>query len=70
MMPSQFQIENAAGIDQSVAEHMMAQKTPAARSAMNLLQIQVNAYDPGGFAMLKAAVDDCKREMTQVRSEG
>ncbi len=48
---------------------MMAQKTPAARSAMNLLQLQVNAYDPGGFALLQAAVEDCKREMKQGQQE-
>ncbi len=68
-MPTQVQIENAAGIDQAVAEHMMAQATPAARSAMNLLQLQVSAYDPGGFALLKAAVEDCKRELSQQQQE-
>lgn len=62
-MPTQYQIEQAAGIDRAVAEHMMAQATPAAKSAMDLLALQVRSYDPGGFGLLKAAVEDCRKEM-------
>lgn len=63
-MASQFQIEQAAGItDQAIAEHIMAEETPAARSAMSLLRLQVTSYDPGGFALLKDAVAACRAEM-------
>lgn len=62
-MPSQRQIEDAAGIDEAVARHMMAEKTAAARTAMGLLRIQSSHYEAGGFALLQQAVADCKAEL-------
>ncbi len=62
-MPSQAQIEKAAGIDEAIATYMMARQTPAANNAMELLRMQVTAYEPAGFALLQAAVDDCRKEI-------
>lgn len=62
-MPTQFQIEKAAGIDEAIAAHMMARQTPAANNAMELLRMQVSAYEPAGFALLQAAVADCRKEV-------
>lgn len=64
MLPTQYQIEQAAGItDAAIAKHLMDGATAAAKSAMNLLAIQCKGYDAGGFELLKAAVADCRREM-------
>ena len=60
---TQGQIEQMAGIDQAVADHMMAKKTAAARSAMALLSIQCQGFDPGGMAMLQQAVKECRKEL-------
>jgi hypothetical protein len=30
---------------------------------MGLLAIQISGYDPGGFVLLKAAVEQCRREI-------
>jgi hypothetical protein len=62
-MPTQYQIEKAAGIDGPVAQHMMAEKTPAARNAMSLLKMCVDRFENGAFGLLKASVDECKREL-------
>lgn len=64
MAINQYQIEKAAGIDQSIARHMMARKTPAACNAMGLLQMQVACYDSAGFALLQEAVKECRKEIT------
>lgn len=63
-MPTQYQIEKAAGIDEAIAQHMMARCTPAANNAMELLRMQVASYEPAGFALLQAAVEDCRKEIT------
>ena len=63
-MPTQYQIEKAAGIDEATAQHMMARRTPAANNAMELLRMQVASYEPAGFALLQAAVEDCRKEIT------
>lgn len=60
---NQKSIEVAAGIDWDVATHMMGQQTPAARSAMNLLKMCVDFYEPCAMALLKQAVIDCKKEI-------
>lgn len=62
-MMNQVAIERDCGIDEAVAKHMMAKETPSARNAMSLLQMQCNMYDAGGYALLKQAVADCKKEM-------
>lgn len=62
-MPTQYQLERAAGIDEAIAQHMMSRSTPAARNAMALLQMQVESYEPAGFALLQAAVEDCRQEI-------
>lgn len=62
-MPTQYQIEKAAGIDEATAQHMMARRTPAANNAMELLRMQVASYEPAGFALLQAAVEDCRKEI-------
>ena len=63
MSATQYQIEIAAGIDKQIAQHMMAMKTPAAKSAMDLLRLQVAHFDRGGFELLKCAVTDCAKEL-------
>lgn len=64
-MPTQYQIEQAAGItDDLIASHIMKRQTTAARSAYDLLKIQTSAYDPGGFELLKQAVNDCRSEIS------
>ncbi len=62
-MPTQYQIEKAAVIDEAIAQHMMARRTPAANNAMELLRMQVASYEPAGFALLQAAVEDCRKEI-------
>ncbi len=59
----QAQIEHAAGIDEDIAAAMMRRETPAARSAMDLLWIQVQGYDPSGFALLQDAVRQVRQEV-------
>ena len=63
---NQAQIEKAAGIDRKIADYMMAEKTSAARTAMSLLEMQVNRYEHAGFALLKSAVDECRTEMKEI----
>lgn len=60
---NQFQIENAAGIDERVAAYMMKRETCAARTAMDCLQLCVNRFEHCSFGILKQAVNECKREM-------
>ena len=60
---NQRQIEDAAGIDDAVAAHIMKGETVNARFAMDVLRLQVRSYDPGGFALIKASVEACKKEM-------
>ena len=62
-MPTQRQIEAAAGIDKEVAEYMMAQRTYEARNAMALLRMQCNHYEPHGFALLQEAVKACRADI-------
>lgn len=65
-MISQRTIENAAGIDEAVAAYIMKQETCAARTAMDCLALCVRRFEYGAFGILKAAVDECRREMAQV----
>jgi len=65
-MPSQYQIEKAAGIDETVAKYMMSRCSPAARSAMGLLRMLVDFFEPAGFELLKAAVADCRKEIAEM----
>ena len=63
-MPSQYQIEQASGItDAAIAQYLMSASTPAAINALNLLRMQCSCFEEGGFALLKAAVADCRKEM-------
>lgn len=63
-MPTQYQIEQMAGItDDKIAEYIMKQKTSSAKNAMSLLKMQCDFYEPGGMALLKASVNDCRKEM-------
>jgi hypothetical protein len=62
-MPNQAQIEKAAGIDKTIAEFIMKQETPAARSAMQCLKLCVSMYEHAGFELLKCTIEDCKREL-------
>jgi hypothetical protein len=62
-MPTQAQIENAAGIDAKTATFIMKQETARAKSAMSLLKMCVDCFEQGAFALLKEAVKDCKKEM-------
>lgn len=63
-MPTQFQIEQAAGItDEALGRHISAGGTPAARNAQNLLAMLCACYEEAGFALLCEAVKDCKREL-------
>jgi hypothetical protein len=62
---NQRAIEDAAGIDANVARHMMKRKTAAARNAMELLEMCVDCFEGGAFALLKCAVTDCRKEMTR-----
>jgi len=62
-MPTQKQIEVAAGIDQEIAGYMMAQRTYEACNAMALLQMQCDYYEPQGFALLKDAVSACRADL-------
>lgn len=63
-MPTQYQLEQAAGITTpALGKHITSRTTAAARSAYDLLALQGSAYDPAGFAMLQSAVEDCKREL-------
>jgi len=65
-MPTQYQIEQRAGItDSEIANYLMHGATDAARNAMGLLQMQCASYDEKGFALLEEAVKDCRMEMTQ-----
>lgn len=60
----QYSIEQAAGItDDSIAQYISDQKTPAARNAINLLKMLVDFYEPGGMGLLKCAVEECKQEL-------
>lgn len=59
----QRQIEDRAGIDEEIAAHINKQKTAAARAAMCALQLCVNRLESGAFGILKAAVDECRREL-------
>lgn len=68
-MPTQYQIEQAAGItDAAIAQYMMTEQSAAARNAMSLLQMQCACYEPGGFALLQAAVRDCRSEIAAMGS--
>lgn len=60
---NQFQIEQHAGIDQAVAQHMMHSGTPTAKNAMSLLGMCVSLPEPGALTLLREAVKDCRKEM-------
>lgn len=61
---NQAQLERLVGItDERIAAHIAARQTCKARFAYDLLCIQAKGYDPGGFALLKDAVKECRQEM-------
>jgi hypothetical protein len=63
-MPTQYQIEQAAGItDEPIAKHIMSRSTQASKSAYSLLKMQCSFYEPSGFSLLKEAVAECRQEM-------
>lgn len=65
-MPTQYQIEQRAGItDTEIAKYLMDGKTVAARNAIGLLKMQCDYYEENGFALLEEAVKECRREMSQ-----
>lgn len=63
-MPTQYQIERAAGIDSRIAQYMMEGKTAAANTAMSALRLLVAHYDHCAMGLLEAAVAECRREIT------
>lgn len=69
-MPTQSQIEKKLNIDHKLASFMMMmnQCSSAATNAINLLQMQVNHYEPAGFALLEQAVLDCRKQMELLQS--
>jgi hypothetical protein len=62
-MPTQAQIEKAAGIDIVVAEYIMKQETETAKAAMCMLKLCVDRYEGIAFTFLELAVESCKKEM-------
>lgn len=64
-MPTQSQIEKKLNIDHKLASFMMMmnQCSSAATNAISLLKMQVDHYEPAGFALLEQAVLDCKKQM-------
>lgn len=65
-MPTQYQIEQRAGItDTEIAKYLMEGNTSAARNAIGLLKMQCDHYEEKGFALLQEAVKECRREMSQ-----
>lgn len=67
-MITQYQIEQAAGIDNRIAKHMMEEKTAAARVAMSALKLCMSRFEQCAFGILKAAVADCKKEISEIKS--
>lgn len=68
-MPSQYQIEQRAGItDMEIAKYLMDSKTNAARNAIGLLQMMCSYYEENGFALLQEAVKECRREMAKEKT--
>lgn len=63
---NQYQIEQYAGIDQAVAQHMMHSGTVKAKNAMSLLKMCVSLPENCSLTPLKEAVADCKKEMIEV----
>jgi len=62
----QLVLEHLVEIDsQEVADYIMSEKTQTAKSAMDLLRIQLAGYDPAGFGLLKSLVASCKNEMEE-----
>lgn len=59
----QAAIEREAGIDDTVAQFMMNSSKPCAKQAMDLLLMACARYEQGVAALLKCAVDDCRKEM-------
>ena len=70
MQPTQYQIEQSAGITQEVAQHMMKGETEATKRAMELLGMCVCFYEPCAFTLLRQSVLDCKAEMNKEPSHG
>lgn len=64
-MPTQSQLEEKLNIDHKVASFMMMmnQCSSAATNAINLLKMQVDRYEPAGFALLEQAVLDCNKQI-------
>ncbi|WOE32141.1 MULTISPECIES: hypothetical protein [unclassified Acinetobacter] len=60
---NQFQIEQFAGIDRDIANHMMSSGTQKAKHAMSILLMCVSLPDPCALTLLKEAVKECKKEM-------
>lgn len=61
--PTQYQIEQEAGITPEIAKHMMKKETSAARSAMDLLAMCCRFCEPCSLTLLKEAVKDCAKEI-------
>lgn len=62
---NQSQIEQYAGIDKAVAEHMMRSGTQKAKHAMHLLKMCVDLPEKCALTLLKLAVEECKAEMKE-----
>lgn len=69
-MPTQYQIERAAGITKKVAEYIMLEKTSSARAAISCLKLCIDCFEAGAFGLLTAAVKECKREMKGANTHG
>lgn len=62
-MPTQAQIEQAAGIDKAVAKYIDENSTPATRQVVQMLKLCVACYETAAAIFLKMAVEECKREI-------
>lgn len=63
MKNRQAAIEREVGINKEIGDHITKQKTLAAKMAMNILIQQITHRESTGMALLKAAVEDCRKEM-------
>jgi hypothetical protein len=58
----QVEIEKAAGITPELAEFVNYHRNlPEVKTMIDLLQLQVEVYEPAGFALLKVAVERVRK---------
>jgi hypothetical protein len=61
-MVTKFQINKTINIDSEMMAYVMAEKTPAARNAMNLLKGYLTGRSEDDLALLQCAVEECSHE--------